>query len=123
VDSAEPQAWRSSFRCTSLARGRLGTRFFSTIPFNTSTTSERFSLWKFSRRFASTAASLSARWKIQRWLIYCAGVCSARRPKVDGASKLICPQGSTNVVNDVEIAPMPVGVLRGSSGLQVVGGA
>lgn len=31
------------------------------------------------------------------------------------------PQGSTNVVNDVEIPPMPVGVLRASSGLQVVG--
>ena len=33
------------------------------------------------------------------------------------------PRGSTNVVDDVEIPPMPVGVLRGSSGLQVVGGA
>lgn len=32
-------------------------------------------------------------------------------------------QGSTNVVNDVEIPPMPVGVLRASSSLQVVGGA
>jgi hypothetical protein len=112
-----------ALRSTSLARGRLGTRFFSTILFNTSTTSERFSLWNFSRRFASTAARLSARWKIQRWLIYCRRLLST---STEGGRRLdidLGPQGSTNVVNDVEIPPMPVGVLRGSSGLQVVGGA